>query len=311
MDTTAGTDPPAPNPQGRARRRRTPDSPGPALRREGRTRPPCRTPATGHSHVTGHEEERPPQAVTARPRRRRAVPGRAREPGRRGGLGRGLQAYPRSRGGNAPKQTKGGDGEPRRDPPPKALAKGRRPCTPRPGQGRPPPPLFPERAAAPGAERHWVHAPRTPGPSPARSNSDLGKPRRQTACHPARRPPAGTQEGPPDCARTGARGREPEQYGDHTLHGLSDADEACLGARSGEAEGRNEAEQPPAPRPPGPTDRPGSNHAPNGGGKRTTPAPPTPQAPDRPGRTGPPTRGRATQSQARRPRDRATPQRAK
>ena len=105
----------------------------------------------------------------------------------------------------------------------------------------------------------------------------------------------------------GEHGHKPEQYGDHTLLGVSNANEARLGARSREAEGRTEAEQPPAPRPPladpVPTTPPK--------GRRQTPPPPpppsTPQAPDRPGRTGPPTRGGATQSQAREGRDRATP----
>ena len=187
------------------------------------------------------------------------------------------------------------------------LAKGRRPCGPPPGQGRPPPPLRPEGAAAPDAERHWVHAPRAPGPSPVRSQSGLGKPQCLPACQPARRPPVDTQGRPPDRARTGAHGHGPEQYGDHTLHGLDDAAEARLAACSKEAERRTEAEGPPAPRPPGPLDERGPSHVRRGGGKRTAP-PPTPQAPDHLGRTDPPTRGRTTGPQARGRRDRATPQ---
>ena len=111
---------------------------------------------------------------------------------------------------------------------------------------------------------------------------------------------AGAQGHPAGRIRAAARGQEPEQYGDHTLNRLSDADAARLGARPREAEERTEAERPPAPRPPGPP-----NHAPKGG--RHTDPPPHPPAPDRPGRTGPPTRGHTTQNRARGERDRPPP----
>ena len=150
------------------------------------------------------------------------------------------------------------------------------PVPPPPSQGSPPPPLPLERAAALGAERHWVHAPRAPERSPARSHSDLGKPRRQPACQTARQPPAGTQGRPTaphsDRAQTGAHGHEPEQYGGHTFHGLTDANEARLGARARKAERQAEAERPPTP------------HAPEGGSERTPPPRTAPDAQARPRR---------------------------
>ena len=60
-------------------------------------------------------------------------------------------------------------------------------------------------------------------------------------------------------------GHEREQYGDLTLHGLSNANKAHLRARPREAEGQTKAKRPPAPRHPGLPDRPGPNHAPKGG----------------------------------------------
>ena len=54
----------------------------------------------------------------------------------------------------------------------------------------------------------------------------------------------GTTHGPRPGA---AREQEPEQYGGHALHDLSVANDSRFVARLGKAEGRTEAEQPPAP----------------------------------------------------------------
>ena len=100
-------------------------------------------------------------------------------------------------------------------------------------------------------------------------------------CEPARWPAADTPGRPtaPPSGRapTGAHGHEPDQYGDHTLHGLSDANEARLGARTRkQRDGRRQSNPtPPTPRHP-PTD-------------------PDPTTPLRWAAGGPP----ATQSQAR------------
>ena len=153
-DTTAGTDPPAASPPGRTWHPRTPDSPSRARRREGRTRPPCRTSPSGHSHVTGHEVERHPKAVTARPRGRRGALGRARKPDGRDGLDLSLQASTRSRKGNEPGGRNGGDEEPGADPPPGPLnARGRQRDVgpPRQARGAPPPPPPPPPQEGRGA----------------------------------------------------------------------------------------------------------------------------------------------------------------
>ena len=201
--------------------------------------------------------------------------------------------------------------EPRHDPPPLPPNSLRHtggrlrdvgPVPPPPGQGSPPPPHSPPGGPRhPGAGRHWAHAPRLPGPSLARSHSDLGKLQRQPACQPARQAPAGTRGHPWNHARTEAHGHEPEQYGDHTLHGLSNADEARLGARSSDAEGRTEAEQPPAPSSPG-----APNHS-YEGGRQTDRSPTTSQALNHHGHAGPPKRQRTARTQARAGRDRPTP----
>ena len=132
------------------------------------------------------------------------------------------------------------------------------PPPPPPGQARPPPP----------------RGPRHPG------RSATGPVRRAPLNH---RPPTHTvtSTGLQSCAATqghcadriwaAARGHEPEQRGDHALHGLGEADEACLGAQPREAEGGTEAERPPAPRPPGP-----ANHALPGRAAHRPPLPPPP-----------------------------------
>ena len=149
----------------------------------------------------------------------------------------------------------------------------------------PPPPPLPERAATPRVR---------PGAPPG---SCAVRPQN---CHPPAptvtsaglQSCAGAQGHPADRIWAEANGHKPKQYGDHTLHGQSDADEARFGARPTEAEGRTEAERPPAPGPPG-----GLQPRPRDRAAHRPPPPPIPPAPDRPGRLARPQGG--TQPRAR------------
>ena len=89
-----------------------------------------------------------------------------------------------------------------------------------------------------------------------------------------------------------AREQEPEQYGNHTLYGKSDAKDARFVACPGKAEGRTEARQPPAPLAP---------PAAQFGSTADRPPPPPPQArppaQKRPRRTDPPHGERTAPSQ--------------
>ena len=186
-----------------------------------------------------------------------------------GELGRVLQAIPPAAAGGPGQGTEEGRrGTTARPPPspnsPPPPARGKlkagqggagplcHPC--RWARGGPPPP---RRAAAPSGERCQAHTPRAPAGPPARSQTDpdrLAVPRGRT------RTPGGPHPG-------SARGHEPEQYGDHALPQLSDADATCFGARRGEAEGRTVVERPPAPW--GPPAAP-----PRGGSTQAAPPPP-------------------------------------
>ena len=86
----------------------------------------------------------------------------------------------------------------------------------------------------------------------------------------------GTTHGPRPGA---AREHEPEQYGGHTLHDLSIANDTCFVARPGKVEGRTEAERPPA--------LLGPPATPRGRVAHRSPLPPSPRQAD------PPAAGRA------------------
>ena len=165
----------------------------------------------------------------------------------------------------APRRPRDRSARPAGKPPPPP-PKGRRRCTP--------------RRRDTGAENHAGHtAASTRHTPPERypAASPITYARRNTrACGPMTAPSRGVTEPracpfgqpiarqgtkPPRGAplgrlRTEAHEREPEQYGYRTLQGLCDAEEACLGARAREAEGRasdfpasGAAPQPPPPMP--------------------------------------------------------------
>ena len=78
-------------------------------------------------------------------------------------------------------------------------------------------------------------------------------------------------------ARVEANGYEPEQYGHPTLHDLSNADEAGLGAGAGEAEERTGGS--PAPTPDAPQTEPGPTAPPGEGSAGLLPPPQRPPSP--------------------------------
>ena len=156
-------------------------------------------------------------------------PGRPRDPDRT-----------RTPGGSAPE---GGQGrEPRAAP-----QRGSREAAARPPPSRPPPPARKPRGRWPPSSEAGGMVP----PPPAREKS------RSTARGPA--PAAGShrnrgeQASPRQRARTPHRSRpakadehEPKWYGDHAPHDQNDASDTRFVACPGKAEGRNEAERPPA-----------------------------------------------------------------
>ena len=144
---------------------------------------------------------------------------------------------------------------------------------PRGGAGRPrraPPPHRPASRGGPGP-----HPPRQGGwsPPPARERS-------RSATRPSLQPPAPTGAAENKRARANAPGRRTERaqrrrastnrsgMGGHAPHGQNDASDTRFVACPGKAEGRNEAERPPALEPP-----PGRT---NGGHGARPPPPPSP-----------------------------------
>ena len=157
--------------------------------------------------------------------------------------------------------------------------RGRRPSIPpaRTGEATPPRGLWPPGPSATGPMRRAP--PNRHPPAPTVTSTGLQS-------------YASTHGQPMDRFRAEAHRQEPGQYGDHTLHGPGDAEEARFRARPREAEGRTEAERPFASAPPGPP-----NRAPEGGRHKDRPPAPPPTrrrtAPDAQARARRDTRPRA------------------
>ena len=104
-----------------------------------------------------------------------------------------------------------------------------------------------------------------PPPARERSRSTARPPAPAAGSHRNR----GEQASPRQRARTPHRSRpekagehEPEWYGDHAPHDQNDASDTCFAACLGKAEGRNEAERPPALLAPPAAQTGGTAHAP-------------------------------------------------
>ena len=228
-------------------------------------------------------------------------PGRARRQGTRNSAGRAHRragrARPHCRPWRGPRL--GQSSHPPQPAKCRRLAKGTLalypPCRAR---GDPPPARGP-RCPGPSATRPMRGTPSNHHP-PAPTVTSTGRGASRPANLPASRPPARKSTRRTASGRK-RNGHKPEQYGGHTLHDLSDANEARFGARPRMQRDRLRQSDAPPPVPRGP-----KNDTPEGGRDTDLP-PPTPPALDRAGRTGPPTGGRTTQSQARVERDRAPP----
>ena len=131
-----------------------------------------------------------------------------------------------------------------------------------------------------------------PPPARERSRSTPRPPAPAAGFHRNR----GEQASPRQRARTPHRLRpekagehEPEWYGDHVPHDQNDASDTRFAACPGEAEGRNEAERPPALLAPPAAQTGGTAHGP--------PPPPPKPAPRHTNATDPPHGGRTAPSQ--------------
>ena len=298
---------PAPRPPG-------PPRPRP-LRGDGPQTPPPSVARTAHGRAYRQgltRQQLTPQATPGTQGRQAARPSKlqggaraATQPAGGGILAETFKPTPAATGGEK-QGTKGGQRRtPARPPPPLS------PLSPSPGRGMlkagegdvgpvPPPPG--QRSPPPPPPPPPARGPRHPGRSaarPIRRAPPNRHPTTPTVTSTGLQSRAGAQGHPANRIWAATRAHEAEQYGDHTLHGLSNAEEARFGARPREAEGQTEAERPLPPAPRGPPTTP-----PRGGGTQT---PPPPSPPDRPRRTSPPTRGHTTQSQARGERDRTAP----
>ena len=189
--------------------------------------------------------------------------------------------------------SRGRAGGPRRDPPslsahpPQAARKprGRRPPPLR-GRGDGPPSPRQDRGAREGGRSKAC--PPVPAACSHRNRGEQANLRQRARAPHGPRPETASEH-------------EPEPYGGHARHDQNDASDTRFVACPGKAEGRNEAERPPAPLAPPAAKTGGTAH------RTPPPPPPHPPARERPGRADPPHGERTTPSQVGGKRDRAAP----